>query len=190
MATTPLPPTGHSYSEAHVQMSHRLLEQARQELNLGDRIQASEKAWGAAAHILKAIAIQRGWRHYSHPNVIAVGSHIVSELGRDDLGRCLVMANQMHRNFYENDVGRYLIGVVIGDVETFVAEMEDVLRSSPKRYTVQDEEDQHRLALLLGYPAGYLIPEGAYSNVGFSKRHADADADAGAFPVNDPPPVS
>ena len=55
MTTTPLPPTGHAYSEAHGQMSHRLLEQARQELAAGDRIQASEKAWGAAAHILKAL---------------------------------------------------------------------------------------------------------------------------------------
>ena len=47
--------------------SHRLLAQARAELDAGELRQASEKGWGAAALIIKAIAEQRGdWEHSRH----------------------------------------------------------------------------------------------------------------------------
>ena len=41
--------------------SRTLLAQGRAELAQGDVRQASEKGWGAAALMLKAIAEQRGW---------------------------------------------------------------------------------------------------------------------------------
>ena len=39
--------------------SLRLIRHAQDELDRGDRLQASEKAWGAVAHQLKAIANDR-----------------------------------------------------------------------------------------------------------------------------------
>ena len=42
--------------------SRSLLSQAKTELAAGDVRQASEKAWGAAAQMVKAIAEQRGWQ--------------------------------------------------------------------------------------------------------------------------------
>ena len=60
MATTQLPEPGESSIEDHVQLSRWFLEHARIEIANGNRLQASEKIWGAAAHALKAIAIQRG----------------------------------------------------------------------------------------------------------------------------------
>ena len=47
--------------------SRSLLAQARDELARGDVRQASEKGWGAAAQILKAVAEQRGWDQRSPP---------------------------------------------------------------------------------------------------------------------------
>ena len=47
----------------------RLLEQARNELAEGDTRQASEKGWGAAAQLVKAIAEQRGWEHKTHRQI-------------------------------------------------------------------------------------------------------------------------
>lgn len=44
----------------------QLLRQAREELTAGDVRQASEKGWGAAAQILKAIAARRDWEHQGH----------------------------------------------------------------------------------------------------------------------------
>ncbi len=40
--------------------------QARAELAGGDARQASEKGWGAAAQIVKAVANSRGWQHRGH----------------------------------------------------------------------------------------------------------------------------
>ena len=43
--------------------SGQLLRQAKVELAAGDVRQASEKGWGAAAQIVKAIAARRDWEH-------------------------------------------------------------------------------------------------------------------------------
>ena len=44
----------------------QLLDQARAELYQGDIRQASEKGWGAAAQMVKAVAKSRGWPHRHH----------------------------------------------------------------------------------------------------------------------------
>ena len=43
-------------TQAYQQASQRFLDQAKQELATGDLLQASEKGWGAAAQMIKAIA--------------------------------------------------------------------------------------------------------------------------------------
>ena len=53
-------------TEKYREDSRRLLDQARRELETGDVRQASEKGWGAAAQIVKAVAEKRGWRHRGH----------------------------------------------------------------------------------------------------------------------------
>ena len=52
-------------TQTYQQASQRFLAQAKEELAAGDLQQASEKGWGAAAQMLKAIAEQRGWEHVS-----------------------------------------------------------------------------------------------------------------------------
>ena len=173
MTTTPLPPPGNAGIEDHTQMSYRLLDQARQELALDDRIQASEKAWGAAAHALKAIAVQRGWQHYSHAHVNAIGEQLGREFGRDHFLAHIAIANGMHRNFYENDAGRITIGHAIDGFEGFIVELEELLNSPPRPFVVEDDGDQHRLALLLGLPRDRLPSIGARSEVGFSRTHPE-----------------
>ena len=49
--------------------SWQMLAQARTELAAGDLRQASEKGWGAAAQIVKAIADRRGWEHKTHRHI-------------------------------------------------------------------------------------------------------------------------
>ena len=61
--TIPLPPTGANSADDHMAISRVFVDHARNELRLGNNLQASEKVWGAAAHAIKAIAIERGWRH-------------------------------------------------------------------------------------------------------------------------------
>ena len=45
---------------------NEFLAAARACLAEGDLLQASEKGWGAAARMVKAVAETRGWRHSSH----------------------------------------------------------------------------------------------------------------------------
>ena len=56
----------HSNTDDYAALSRRLVRQAQEEFDTGDRLQASEKAWDAAAHAVKAIAESRGWNHNSH----------------------------------------------------------------------------------------------------------------------------
>ena len=67
--------------ETHTETSQILIRQAEAELQDGDRLQASEKGWGAAAHALKAVAEQRGWRHNSHGLLIGVADTLAGETG-------------------------------------------------------------------------------------------------------------
>ena len=47
-------------TQKYQQQSRHLLTQALRELDQGDLVQASEKGWGAAAQMVKAVAEQRG----------------------------------------------------------------------------------------------------------------------------------
>ena len=79
-----------------------LLAQGFEELESGDVRQASEKGWGAAAQIVKAIAELRGWTHDNHGALYAVIDRVVHETGNDDIRRLFSVAGQLHVNFYEN----------------------------------------------------------------------------------------
>ena len=101
--------------ESHAVHSDRLIADAEQELAMGDRLQASEKAWGAVAHQLKVIADQRGWEYITHRQVYGVVRRISDEVGGQELKDIFGIANALHQNFYadvkpieqlENEIGR------------------------------------------------------------------------------------
>ena len=46
--------------------AREFLVKGRQYLAAGDLHQASEKGWGAAAHITKAVALAQGWQYSRH----------------------------------------------------------------------------------------------------------------------------
>ena len=54
-------------TQEHAQTALDFLEKADSYFEEGDQIQASEKLWGAAAHAILAVSIERGWPHTSHP---------------------------------------------------------------------------------------------------------------------------
>ncbi len=85
----------------HIEASRRLLEQAGQEFRAGDVLQASEKGWGAAAHTVKAIAEQRGWRHERHGDLFKVAGRIAEGSGQPRIRELFRLASGLHTNFYE-----------------------------------------------------------------------------------------
>ncbi len=88
--------------EAHVRISRQFMRQADEEFAKGDRLQASEKAWGAAAHAVKAVAQQRGWRHDGHRYLFEAIDSIYRETGDPELRDLFGRANSLHMNFYED----------------------------------------------------------------------------------------
>ena len=87
-----------TYSQA----ARLLLDQGFEELAAGDTRQASEKGWGAAAQMLKAVAVTKGWEHQSHAALYKVVNKIVAETGDLSIRDRFFAANGLHQNFYEN----------------------------------------------------------------------------------------
>ena len=92
--------------QTYQERSREYLRKAFRELADGDLTQASEKGWGAAAQMVKAVANDRGMEHHSHRSP-ACGQHIESNIGGDAATQ-FAFAEQLHRNFYEDtlDSGR------------------------------------------------------------------------------------
>ena len=175
MTTTRQPSPGNADVEDHVLMSRNFLEQAKTELSKGDGLQASEKVWGAVAHALKAIGVQRGWHHRAHQNIKDIAAHMGGEFDQRDFFGHLAMAESMHQNFYENDREEDLISYAIDDAETFLTKLDEVRVLPPRPYTISTVSAQSRLRRLLGLPREEPPPMGAHSNVGFSLEHSESD---------------
>ena len=84
----------------------------------GDRLQASEKAWGAAVRAVKSIAEQRGWDHDSHPHLFTAARRIAEENQNTKIRELFGVASSLHVNFYEGWM----------DAETVVGNVESVKR--------------------------------------------------------------
>ena len=100
--------------------SRRLLAQGLHEFSGGDLQQASEKGWGAAAEMIKAVAESRGWQHNSHERLRRIVSWLVEETRDREMSTLFGAASSLHTNYYENwspwpevrdgleDVGRFV----------------------------------------------------------------------------------
>ncbi len=106
--------------------SRGLLAQGRVELVRGDVRQASEKGWGAAAQIVKAIAEQRGWDHRGHEHLHAAVRRLRDETGDQEIRRIFQVANSLHVNFYENWEDTQNVAEGLDDIERFIAKLEPI----------------------------------------------------------------
>ena len=107
--------------------SRGLLAQATRELDAGDSRQASEKAWGAAAQMVKAVAQDRGWQHDSHPLIFQTGDRLAEETGDDQIIALLHIAGNLHTNFYENWLSATSVGAGIRFVGQLLDKLEPLL---------------------------------------------------------------
>ena len=107
--------------------SRTFLAQAFEELGKGDLPQASEKAWGAAAQMVKAIAEERGWGHYSHYDLQQVVDRLYRESNDFVLKSLFHSANSLHINFYENRYSSAVIEGRLRRVEQFLVMAEELL---------------------------------------------------------------
>ena len=169
MTTTPaLPEPGSATVEDRVQISRRLIQQARNELEGGDRLQATEKVWGALAQILKAHGQQRGWLNMgSHRTVGRIAQQLAAEYNDLNIINAYVAADNGHRNFYDNEMSPPEIEDIITVVAKVLPELESALSEPPRAFTIRDG-DLWRVRTLTGKQ---YLQVGDASPTGFSNTH-------------------
>ena len=107
--------------EVHDELSRRLLGHAEAMIAAGDRLQASEKMWGAVAHKIKAIAAERGWPNRSHADARAIVRHIAAQPGNRKISHLFRgVAEDAHRNFYDDTA-------LIEDLSDDLAEIRELI---------------------------------------------------------------
>lgn len=112
--------------ESHSVHSERLIIHAEEELAKGDRLQASEKAWGAVAHQLKAIADKRGWEYTRHQHVYRIVRQIADELGDEELRSLFPIAAGLHQNYYVDAMPLDELEYEIGKVKELLERLKRV----------------------------------------------------------------
>ena len=118
-------------TRTYQERSRAFLMKAREELEAGDFEQASEKAWGAAALMVKAVAQQRGKPHRQHVFLSRLVDDLVEETGDEELDRLFDRANSLHSNFYEDEFRARAVRRRLPDIELFVEKMVAILESGP-----------------------------------------------------------
>ena len=146
-----------SESERYAELSRRYIARAEGYLRAGDRVQASEKGWGAVAEAMKSIAEQRGWHHNSQRLLNDVAFQLSEEWGRPDVRRLFNAAKDLHINFYEDNRGLDDIAASVGDAKTLLAELETLRQRQPRPVALDSRERRLRWRRL----TGELPPPGA-----------------------------
>ena len=87
--------------EDYCLQSRDFLEKSRGYLTNDDLHQASEKGWGAAAWMAKAVATAQGWQYDKHEHFGEVLYQAGKLTGDDRLRILREIANGLHGNFYQ-----------------------------------------------------------------------------------------
>ena len=170
MTTAPaLPEPGSATVEDRVQISRRLIQQAREELERGDRLQATEKVWGALAQMLKAHGQQRGWLNLgSHRTVGRIAQQLGAEYAEFAVLNAYIAADNGHRNFYDNEMSPPEIEGIITVVAGVLPDLERALEQPPRPFVISDVDQRWRVRTLTGKQD---LQVGDASPTGFSNTH-------------------
>ena len=170
MTTTPtLPEPGSATVEDRVHISRRLIQQAPEELERGDRLQATEKIWGALAQLFKAHGQQRGWLNMgSHRTVGRIVQQLAAEYNDLNIINAYIAADNGHRNFYDNEMSPPEIEGIIAVVASVLPDLERALREPPRPFVINDVDQRWRVRTLTGKQ---YLEVGDTSPTGFSNTH-------------------
>lgn len=176
-----LPEPGIQSEDDHRAIGRRFVVQAHKHLEEGDSLQAGEKAWGAIAHNLKAIAQLRGWKHGSHQQIENIGRQIVAEVDIGELGNAIAETYlNGHRNFYENFRTVEEMQTTVEAAEEVLPMLEALQWAEPRPFTIQSNTQLRRLKALTG---NNDLQIGDTSQVGFSLKHTPNDDGKAAAPT-------
>ena len=136
--------------ETYANQSREFIALAHQELEQGDLLQASEKAWGAAAAAIKSVAEMRGWQHYAHTLIAAALWRISREHNRPRVRILFRSASDLHQNYYEYRYGEEMVAEGIEQVAELLDILEQVKTETPTPFVPAGRRDRQSLGMLDG----------------------------------------
>ena len=111
--------------EDYRQQAYAFLDRARGYLASDDLHQASEKGWGAAAWMAKAVAETQGWEYREHAQFGVVLRNAGALMDNDRFRLLSEVAYGLHRNYYVRK--RFLDAEAISRSLDNMAELLDIL---------------------------------------------------------------
>ena len=139
-----------SEPERYAELSRHFIEKADEYLLAGDRVQSSEKGWGAVAEAIKSIAAERGWNHNSQRLLNDVAFQLSEEWARPDVRRLFNAAKDLHINFYEDNRELDDIAASVGDAKALLGELETLRNLPPRQLAIDTREKRNRWRRLTG----------------------------------------
>ena len=86
-------------------------------LSTGNLHRASEKGWGAALHMAKAVAAAQGWEYGTHAEFGDVMYQASQMANNPRIQQLRGVANELHLNYYKR-IRHLNAGAIRGDLET------------------------------------------------------------------------
>lgn len=106
--------------EHYQSLSEKYLTEAKEFLNKGDLVQASEKFRGATALTIKMVGAKRGLKLEKHGSLWSLVDTLAKESRDRDILRFLGEANTLHRNFYEKERTETAVETLAEDIEKLI----------------------------------------------------------------------
>ena len=113
--------------EEHVVTSRDLLAKAEKYVVEEDLLQASEKGWDAAAHMVKGLAKRKRWQHGGHRALNVAVNRLARETGDDQLNVLFSVAASLHANFYEDWMPQEMVSANLIQVRQFLDRLEGMV---------------------------------------------------------------
>ena len=108
-------PNGPGAIEDYRQQARHFQVKSREYLAEDELHQASEKGWGTAAWMAKAIALAYGWEYEKHDQFYVVLNNVRAMTGNNRFFELRDTAGGLHRNFYTRrrflDAGSIEVGL-------------------------------------------------------------------------------
>jgi hypothetical protein len=114
-------------AEIHLKLSEKYIKDAEEFLTKKDFVQASEKAWGAATQIVKALAAKEGKELINNGELHRYVAELSKEKGDREIMKFWFSATSLHQNFYENWFPEEAVRSAIEDVKNFIEKLRKFL---------------------------------------------------------------
>jgi len=113
--------------ELHLKLCEKFLKEAEELIAKRDYVQASEKAWGASAQIVKAVAAKEGKEIRSHGELHKFVVELRKKENDPEILTLWSPATSLHQNFYENWLPEGMVKDLVENVKKFVEKLKKLI---------------------------------------------------------------